>query len=145
VGIPGSLFNVDVRLSKNRGQRFDDGTVGLAGSHLRFERALRDQQQRMIRFREMNLTAPWPAMPQIDLVFMRNVLIYFDGATKQEILGKTRRLLTPDSYLFLGSAETTMGLDHACERVTTEKSGCHRLRREPARVGATAGLARMKP
>jgi chemotaxis protein methyltransferase CheR len=82
----------------------------------------------MIDFREMNLTMPWPLMPPIDIVFMRNVLIYFDQQTKKEILGGLRRVMRPDGYLFLGCAETTMSLDDSFERVQVDKSGCYRVR-----------------
>lgn len=82
----------------------------------------------MIDFRELNLTLPFTTLPTLDIVFMRNVLIYFDAPTKQRILANTRRLLRPDGCLFLGSAETTMGLDDAFERVPIEKSGIYRPR-----------------
>jgi chemotaxis protein methyltransferase CheR len=86
----------------------------------------------MIDFREMNLTTAWTPMPPMDIVFMRNVLIYFDQATKKDIFGRIRRLMRPDGYLFLGCAETTMSLDDAFERVQVERSGCYRLRQAAA-------------
>lgn len=88
----------------------------------------------MIDFREMNLLTPWPSMPPLDIVFMRNVLIYFDAETKKDILRRVRGLLRPDGYLFLGSAETTMGLDEGYERMQLEKSGCYRLRQAAAKA-----------
>ena len=87
----------------------------------------------MIDFRELNLTMPLAGIPECDIVFMRNVLIYFDADTKKRILANVRRLLRPDGCLFLGSAETTMGLDDAYERVPIEKSGIYR----PRAAGAT--------
>jgi chemotaxis protein methyltransferase CheR len=59
---------------------------------------------------------------------MRNVLIYFDVETKKGILGKVREILRPDGYLFLGSAETTINLDPAFEKVQIEKTVCYQLR-----------------
>ena len=50
-----------------------------------------------------------------------------DVETKKAILGKIRRLLRPDGYLFLGSAETTLNLDDAFERVQFDKTVCYRL------------------
>jgi chemotaxis protein methyltransferase CheR len=89
---------------------------------------IKEPFRKMIEFREMNLTQPWLNLPKMDIIFMRNVLIYFDADTKRGIFGQVRRVLKPDGYLFLGSAETTMGLDDAMERAPIEKSGCYRLR-----------------
>lgn len=72
---------------------------------------LKDDIRRMAEFRPMNLIQPWPAMPPFDLVFMRNVLIYFDTATKQQILGRIKKVLLPHGMLFLGTAETTINID----------------------------------
>jgi len=92
----------------------------------------KESLRRMIDFREMNLLQTWPAMPPMDIVFLRNVLIYFDQPTKQEILRKMRGLLKPDGVLFLGCAETTLSIDDAYERVEIEKSGCYRLKHAAA-------------
>jgi chemotaxis protein methyltransferase CheR len=54
---------------------------------------------------EQNLISQWN-VPQVDIIFMRNVLIYFDTQTKIEILNRVKRTLTPDGYLFLGTAES---------------------------------------
>ena len=90
---------------------------------------IKDELRQMVEFRELNLAGTWPALTGMDLICLRNVLIYFDNETKKSILGKIRRLLRPDGYLFLGSAETTLNLDEDFERVQPEKAGCYRLRR----------------
>jgi len=82
--------------------------------------------RKKVLFKELNLIATWPFMPAMDVVFLRNVLIYFDVETKKTILGKIRRLLRPGGYLFLGGAETTLNLDDAYERVTLERATCYR-------------------
>lgn len=64
----------------------------------------------MIDHRRLNLTRPWPYLGQFDVVLIRNVLIYFDQATKTEILCNIRRVLRPDGHLFIGAAETVIGL-----------------------------------
>jgi len=87
-----------------------------------------DEIKRMVDFRQMNLAEKWPVMGQFDIVFLRNVLIYFDVETKKSILSRVRQLLRPDGYLFLGAAETTMNLDDGYERVQLNKSGCYRPR-----------------
>jgi chemotaxis protein methyltransferase CheR len=81
-----------------------------------------------IEFRTMNLIEPWPAMRPVDLVMMRNVLIYFDVETKQQILGKIRQVLRPDGYLLLGAAETTLNIDDGYERVAVGKGSTYRPR-----------------
>jgi chemotaxis protein methyltransferase CheR len=87
-----------------------------------------DDLRGMIDYRQVNLATAWSALPAMDVVFMRNVLIYFDTDTKRAILGKIRNVLRPDGYLFLGGAETTINLDDAFERVQYDKAGCYRLR-----------------
>ncbi len=84
--------------------------------------------RRMTEFRQLNLADSWPTLPLMDVIFMRNVLIYFDLAMKKTILGKIRRILRPDGYLFLGAAETTLNLDDGFERIQFEKAGCYRVR-----------------
>ncbi len=89
-----------------------------------------DELRRMIDFRQINLQDQDLdlALPQLDVVFLRNVLIYFDKETSQQILGRIRRVLRPDGYLFLGGAETTLFLDDAFERVPLNQASCYRLK-----------------
>ncbi|HVS36712.1 MAG TPA: protein-glutamate O-methyltransferase CheR [Gemmataceae bacterium] len=87
---------------------------------------IKDEVRRMVEFRRANLIDPWPALPPQDVILLRNVLIYFDEATKKAILGKVRRLLRPDGRLFLGAAETTFNLDDGFERVQAGRTACYR-------------------
>lgn len=82
----------------------------------------------LVTFKKMNLIEPWPMMPVMDVVFLRNVLIYFAPDMKRTILEKVRRVMAPHAVLFLGAAETTMGLDAAFERVTADGSVFYRLK-----------------
>jgi chemotaxis protein methyltransferase CheR len=84
--------------------------------------------RRMVEPVQVNLSADWPALPPMDIIFIRNVLIYFDVEMKKTILSKARRLLRPDGYLFLGAAETTMNIDDNFDRIQFELSGCYKLR-----------------
>lgn len=88
---------------------------------------VKEQIRRMIEFKEINLASDWPMLPPMDVILVRNVMIYFSVATKKAILGKVRRILKPDGYLLLGGSETTMNLDDAFERVLLENTGCYRL------------------
>lgn len=89
---------------------------------------LKEELRKTVEFRQMNLVEAWSALPEMDIIFMRNVLIYFDVPTKKAILAKVRRLLRPDGYLFLGAAETTLNLDDGFERMQFDKASCYRLR-----------------
>ena len=91
---------------------------------------VRDEIREMVDFRQINLVKDWPTMPPLDLVLMRNVLIYFDVPTKKKVLARVRERLRSDGYLFLGGAETTLNLDDAFERVQGDKAGCYRLTEE---------------
>ncbi len=82
--------------------------------------------RRMVSTQYLNLNERWPVMPPIDLVLLRNVLIYFDVPTKQQILAKVRQQLRPDGLLLLGGAETTMNLDANFERVLHGRSTWYR-------------------
>jgi chemotaxis protein methyltransferase CheR len=81
-----------------------------------------------ITFQELNLTAPLPAMAPFDVIFLRNVLIYFDVETKRSVLRSISRLLRPDGWLFLGAAETTIGVDEGLERVVIGRTSAYRPR-----------------
>ena len=95
-----------------------------AGAHWRITQQLR----RNVSFRLMNLTTPLPAMQQFDVIFLRNVLIYFDVATKRTVLRNAAKLLRPDGWLFLGAAETTIGIDDNYERVAAGRTSAYRVR-----------------
>ncbi|HET7328543.1 MAG TPA: CheR family methyltransferase [Nocardioidaceae bacterium] len=70
-----------------------------------------DQLRSMVKVQRLNLAGPFPPLPTFDIVFLRNVLIYFDNSTKRSILDRTRRVMSPRGFLLLGGAETTLGID----------------------------------
>ena len=86
--------------------------------------ALRSQ----VVFRKHNLLDNPPVGGQFDIVFLRNVLIYFDVATKRDVLRRIRNSLAPGGYLFLGAAETTIGVDETWERLQLGASSVYRPR-----------------
>ncbi|HJT99681.1 MAG TPA: protein-glutamate O-methyltransferase CheR [Actinomycetes bacterium] len=83
--------------------------------------------RRLVEVRQLNLAAPFPPMPPIDVTFLRNVLIYFQVDSRRQILQRVRRVLRPGGYLLLGTAETTLDVD-AFERVPHDKATVYRLR-----------------
>jgi len=70
-----------------------------------------DSLRQRVEFREMNLVKPWPVLPPAHLVFVRNVMIYFDIPTRRRILQQVKDVLRPGGYLILGGAETTVTVD----------------------------------
>jgi chemotaxis protein methyltransferase CheR len=81
--------------------------------------------------RTLNLAAPLPLLPRFDVVFLRNVLIYFDVPTKAAVLAAVRGVLRPGGYLFLGAAETTLGLDAGYERVSLGRAMVYQTKGGP--------------
>lgn len=87
---------------------------------------IREDVRRMVEFQKMNLAEPWPPMPDMDFIFLRNVLIYFEMTTRKEILTRVRKLMKPDGLLFLGSAETTLTIDDMFDLVKIDRTVAYR-------------------
>jgi chemotaxis protein methyltransferase CheR len=123
-------------LARSRTGRYSQLEVnrGLPSAYLKyFDKAgldwqIRGELRQMIELRELNLAGPRFAMPPTDLIMLRNVLIYFDVATKRQILAKIRKVLRPGGFLLLGTAETTMNLDDGFELVRSDGTTYSRLR-----------------
>jgi chemotaxis protein methyltransferase CheR len=92
--------------------------------------------RQMVEFREINLIHAWPSLPRMDVIFMRNVLIYLDVETKKEILGRVASLLDPEGYVLLGGAETTTNLNDSFESVSRDGAMCFRLRKRKESAAA---------
>ncbi|MDH5763305.1 MAG: protein-glutamate O-methyltransferase CheR [Nitrospinota bacterium] len=90
--------------------------------------SIKKELREMVEFKQINLAETFPYLPKMDIIFMRNVLIYFDIEMKKKILKQLRSIMQPDSYLFLGAAETTLNLDESYARVDVKYSGCYRLK-----------------
>lgn len=87
---------------------------------------IKEDLRKGVEFREMNLIEPWPPLPVFDIVFLRNVLIYFDSETKKTILDRMGKNMRPGAYLFLGGAETTVGLSDRFDLARIDKAQCYR-------------------
>ncbi|ABF40531.1 MCP methyltransferase, CheR-type [Candidatus Koribacter versatilis Ellin345] len=125
-------------LNRARGGRYTQMEVNrglpapLLTRHFRregLEWVIKDSIRSRVSFEAINLSNPWQAMATMDIIMLRNVLIYFEVPMKKQILARARNVLHPDGYLFLGSAESMMGLDDGFERVEYGKASCYRLRR----------------
>ncbi len=66
-----------------------------------------DRLKRMVRFQQLNLTMTWPPFSTIDLILLRNVLIYMSPATREKILTRMQRVLHPEGRMILGSSESS--------------------------------------
>jgi len=92
------------------------------GEHWRIKPDIRNS----VSFREYNLLDSLTSLGKFDVVFCRNVLIYFDQPTKKEVLEKIAGLMPPDGVLFLGGAETVLGITDKFEPVTGQR-GIYKL------------------
>ena len=97
----------------------------------------------MVKFRQLNLLADFSALGAFDLIFCRNVLIYFDQDTKTDLLNRLGRLAADDGYLVLGAAETVVGLTE-CFRTLPELRGVYVPNVRPPRP-QVASAARPAP
>jgi chemotaxis protein methyltransferase CheR len=85
---------------------------------------IKDYVRSMTSFKTMNLAVPWKELPPCDIVFMRNVLIYFDLDTRRGILERTLRTLKKDGILFLGTAESPTSLVPSFTRRELARCSC---------------------
>ncbi len=72
----------------------------------------------MVQYRPLNLLRDFSSLGMMDVIFCRNVLIYFDQATKIDVINRMSRLMAPDGFLTLGAAETVVGLTDSFKAVT---------------------------
>jgi len=91
-----------------------------------------DDVRSMVRFSKHNLLSAPPAGGPFDIVFLRNVLIYFDVEVKRDILRRLRPQMRPGGFLVLGAAETTVGIDDAWTRVQVGRSSIYQNSGRPA-------------
>jgi chemotaxis protein methyltransferase CheR len=75
----------------------------------------------MVDYRRLNLLNPFVGLGTFDVVFCRNVLIYFDMPTKTDVLARMSKVVAPDGYLVLGAAETVVGLTTAFRPVAEHR------------------------
>ncbi|HHB82525.1 MAG TPA: protein-glutamate O-methyltransferase CheR [Devosia sp.] len=75
-----------------------------------------DAIKRMVKFSQFNLLGNYGSIGVFDVVYCRNVLIYFDGDTKRQVLASVRKVMKPDGYLVLGAADTVIGSNGEFER-----------------------------
>lgn len=94
-------------------QRFCLKGVGEQAGMLLVDKPLRER----VGFRQLNLNNTLPSLPPFDLVWLRNVMIYFQLDTKREVVRRVAQQLKPGGYLFIGHSESLNGLDVGLELV----------------------------
>lgn len=97
-----------------------------------------DALRNSITFREQNLLQPFTALGTFDVVFVRNVLIYFDAPTKKDVLDRIARQLSPGGTVLLGGTENTLGLTDSLARIPGATTSLYRRPGDLAAAGATA-------
>ncbi|MBI4030357.1 MAG: protein-glutamate O-methyltransferase CheR [Proteobacteria bacterium] len=104
---------------------------------------LKEEIRKMVRFEHCNLLEDISKLGRFDVVFCRNVLIYFDEATKKTVLGKIAKQMEKDSFLFLGGAETVLGIAEEFKPMEGQrglyilKDSAHSMQKPPASAAAT--------
>jgi chemotaxis protein methyltransferase CheR len=100
----------------------------------------------MIQHRQLNLLHDFSQLGSFDVIFCRNVLIYFDQETKVNIFGRLAKSMEPDGFLVLGAAETVVGLTDAFKPLA-ERRGLYRpsgtVSSKPSALGALQKIATM--
>lgn len=99
----------------------------------------------MIEWRKLNLLESFAHLGEFDILFCRNVLIYFDQPTKTQVLDRLAKMIPEDGYLVLGAAETVVGLSDAFRPVPGKRGLFQRKEAvkpaQPAPRLAVGGLA----
>jgi len=99
---------------------------------------IQESIRRMVRFQRRNLITEWRGLPPFDLVFMRNVMIYFDVESKRDVLARMHQQLAANGYLLLGASETTFNLSDDFERQLDGRTAWYR----PTRIEPLGGAGR---
>ena len=99
---------------------------------------IKENVRQMVQFREGNLLNDFGPIGTFDIVYCRNVLIYFDAPTKGKVLEAISRVMAPDGTLLLGGAETVLGISDKFKPATGEH-GVYVLAGSPAAAAKAVG------
>ena len=92
-----------------------------------------ERLRQMVSFRKMNLIEPAYNLGQFDIVFCRNVLIYFDGPTKGAVLDRIAATKNPGVFLLMGAAESIVGISQSFD-VMQDRRGLYKLASRASKV-----------
>ena len=88
----------------------------LTGGHPRTYR-VNDNVRKLVSFAPLNLLAEWPMKGPFDVIFCRNVMIYFDLETRARLVNRYWQMLAPGGHLFIGHSESLNGIKHQYQYV----------------------------
>lgn len=119
--ITGSDISQSVLAVAERGVYWLDRVRGLSPEHLRKYclKGVRDNEgsfvimpelRRHTRFMQVNLNQPLPPMGKFHVIFLRNVMIYFDAQTKRQVVERLAKQLHPGGYFIIGHSESLNGI-----------------------------------
>ncbi|MDA7948708.1 MAG: protein-glutamate O-methyltransferase CheR [Hyphomicrobiaceae bacterium] len=111
------------------------------GSMWQIDSAIRS----MVDYKHFNLLDDYSSLGMFDIIFCRNVLIYFDPETKQDMLARMAKRLQPDGYLVLGAAETVIGISSEFKPVADARGLYELSTASQAATGAPAVAEPAKP
>jgi len=89
---------------------------------------VKPELQELIYFRQLNLLQSWPMKGPVDIIFCRNVIIYFDMPTKQKLMNRYADMLPDGGHLFLGHSEAMNNMSSRfslCGKSVYQKKGAH--------------------
>lgn len=109
---------------------------------------INDDIKKMVNYKYFNLLDPMSMIGTFDIIFCRNVLIYFDEKTKGEVLDKMARQIEPDGFLMLGGAETVLGITESFQPVPNKrgvysKTGSPHLEKDEPATTPLAGTTQL--
>jgi chemotaxis protein methyltransferase CheR len=78
---------------------------------------VKDEVRAMVRLAKLNLMESWPMRGPFNIIFCRNVMIYFDKPTQQSLVTRFSNLLEPGGYLFVGHSESLSAISHTLRYV----------------------------
>lgn len=87
-----------------------------------------DGIKKRVSFKQQNLLLDYSSLGRFDIIFCRNVLIYFSPERKADILARMAKLLNENGYLFLGASETITGYSDAFEMVRSPQGVFYKLK-----------------